>query len=123
AVGQAGPLLSTPTHRAGWIDPRVLASRTLKLGERSTDIFDQVLALLRLAPEHRSEALKTVATVAGEWGDALRYGLGGSPPSHIGPSAALWIAAARARTPRSDDALIDQHFPGLGPDAAQVARI
>jgi hypothetical protein len=122
AVGQAVLLLSAPTHGGGWIDPRVLAHRTVKLGNGAIDVYDQALALLRLAPEHRSEALKIVSKVEGEWSDAFRYALGASPPRKIGPSAPLWIAAARARSPRSDDPLVETSHPGLGPDAGRVAH-
>jgi hypothetical protein len=94
----------------------------VKLGTSTTDVYDQALALLRLAPEHRSEALKIVSKVEGEWSDALRYALGASPPKKIGPSAPLWIAAARARSPRADDVLVEASHPGLGPDAGRVAR-
>ncbi len=53
---------------------------------------------------------------------------GGSDPSRagaegetIGPSAALWAAAARARSPWSDDAAVEARHPGLGPDAGRAA--
>jgi hypothetical protein len=122
ATGTALPLLSAPTHSGGWIDPRVLAARTQQLGNGTTDVYDQVLALLRLAPEHRSDTLKKAMTEVSEWGEALRYALGASPPKKIGPSAGLWIAAARSRTPREDDSTMESRHPGFGPDAGKAAR-
>ena len=117
--GRAIPLLSTPTHLGGFIDPRVLVQRALA-GTDLTDAFDQILALHRLAPEHRAEALADAGPVAGEFGAALRHALGGDEA--IGPTAALWFAAARARSPLGDDALVEARHPGGGPNAAQAAR-
>jgi hypothetical protein len=83
--------------------------------------FDSVQALLRLAPDHRPAALSAAITLHGELGDAIRYALGGGGVQ-IGSNTALWIAAARARSPRGDDELLEAQFPNLGPDAARTAR-
>lgn len=99
----AATQFSAPTHRGAWIDPLVLVERAALAspGAPSLGLSDQILALLRLAPDHRAEALEAARNIAGEWGAALRYALGGSEP--IGKTAALWIAAARARAPFEDD--------------------
>ena len=99
----AATQFSAPTHRGAWIDPLVLVERAALAspGAPPLGLSDQILALLRLAPDHRAEALKVARNIAGEWGAALRYALGGNEP--IGKTAALWIAAARARAPFEDD--------------------
>jgi hypothetical protein len=117
-----GPLLSFPTHSGGWIDPRELVCRSRLLGAEPADTFDQVLALLRLAPEHRSEAWKAAQGIPGEWGQVLCYALGAPAEDGIGSTAALWIAAARARAPRADDQGVEARHPGLGPDTGVAAK-
>ena len=48
-----GPVLGTPTHRGGWIDPRVFVERmkSLDLGLWLVHKFDLIAGLLRLAPD------------------------------------------------------------------------
>ncbi len=53
-------------------------------------------------------------------GAAIRYALG-SKKEPIGDSAPLWVAAARSRSPWSDDPAVLARHPGLGPDAGQAA--
>jgi hypothetical protein len=116
------PLWSAPTHRGGWIDPLALVQRLVawqKLGEEPPAI-DAVLALLRLAPDNRQQALKQMGKQPGEFADAVRYALGGE--AKIGKSVAIWVAAARARKPLADDPAVEKRFPGLGPDAGTAAR-
>jgi hypothetical protein len=123
ATGQAELLLSAPTHRGGWIDPIALVGR---IEERTRtvstpDVYDQVLAILRLAPERRKEARRRLDHVAGEFTQAVRYALGGDDDA-IGPTPPLWIAAARARAPFDDDPRVLARHPNLGPDAGAAAR-
>jgi Family of unknown function (DUF6493) len=124
AARQAAPLLSTPTHAGGWINPRVLVERIRQRygAPFADDEFDIELALLRLAPEHRDSALQAAGGLSGKFGAALRYALGSSDDEPIGSDASLWATAARARAPWADDPRVDQRFPGLGPDAALAAR-
>ncbi len=87
-------------------------------------VLEQSLALLRLAPDHREDALRMLddAKVAPcEFVDALRYALGAND-AKVGKTATLWASAARARAPFGDDALIEKHFPDLGPDCARATR-
>ncbi len=116
----ARPLLSAPTHRGGWIDPVRLAERHRQLVAlgKSAPVFDQALALLRLAPEHREAAVLQLTGCTDEFADALRYACG--EPVTIGPSAALWAAAARARSPWSDDLQVAGRHPDFGPDAGHA---
>jgi hypothetical protein len=119
----AAPLLSAPTHRGGWIGSCTLVERAKAYTgpQPQQDLHDQVLSLLRLAPEQRSTALRQAGTCKGEYGDALRYALGGKL-ARIGPTASLWAAAARARAPFADDEAVEKRHPGLGPDAGLAAR-
>ncbi len=55
-----------------------------------------------------------------EWARAIRYALG-APRFTRGDTAALWIAAARARSPWTDDERIEKAFPHHGPDAGRKA--
>lgn len=118
-AGRARPLLALPTHQGGWIDPRMLVERVAAAG--GWDLCDAVQALLRLAPDHRPEARAEAAALPGELGAALRYALGGE--AEIGKSAALWVAAARARAPMEDDPAVEARHPQLGPDAGLAPRL
>jgi hypothetical protein len=122
AQRRARPLLSAPTHLGGWIDPVTLAERWLawqSAGE-TPDLHEQVLALLRLAPEGRSQALKAVETLEGQAGDAVRFALGGAGPT--GRDTALWLAAWRSRQPFGDLPEFEKAHPKLGPDAGVTAQ-
>lgn len=77
--------------------------------------------MLRLAPERRAAALAEAASLEGEFGEALRYALGGNVDA-IGASEVLWVAAARARAPFADDERVEQRHPRLGPDAGLAAQ-
>jgi hypothetical protein len=120
---EAAPLLSAPTHAGGWLDPLVLVERVREWEElkAAPDIYDQVQALLRLAPDHRATALRQATKLAGEYGAAVRCALG-SRDVPVGPTAALWVAAARARDPFADAPAVERRHPGLGPDAGRAAR-
>jgi hypothetical protein len=122
AAGEAAPLLAAPTHAGGWIDPRELVRRALLLDslKHVADPGDQIQALLRLAPDCRAAAMKAAGKIAGEFGAAVRYALGAV--EKIGANPSLWVAAARARGPFTDDGCLEKEHPGLGPDAGQTAR-
>jgi len=112
-------LLSSAVGLTPPISPTQLTSSS-----NSDTVLDQCLALSRLAPDHRKEALaKLLATASGqaEFTEALRYALGDTSVQ-IGSSAPLWIAAARARAPFADDDAVERNFPGLGPDAGRAAQ-
>lgn len=115
--------LSIPTHRNGWIAPRALVSRMRAWQAAKHDIAtaDLILALLRLAPDGRAEALAAARDLTGETGGALRHALGGNDEK-IGKSAPIWVAAARARSPLEDDEAVEARFPGLGPDTGRAAE-
>jgi Family of unknown function (DUF6493) len=125
AERQPAPLLSAPTHLGGWIDPRELVERvrfwaTVRV---EPNRLDESLALSRLAPDRiaRTEALHRAANLGGPFAAALRHALGGDGET-VGADAGIWVAAARARAPREDDAAVEARHPGLGPDAGLAAR-
>jgi len=112
--------LCTPTDARGWIAAPVLVDRALDAV--APDPADQVLALLRLAPNARTAALRErLAGCTGEFAAALRHALG-SDGEQVGGSPALWAAAARARSPADDDARVAARHPDLGPAGAVAAR-
>ncbi len=99
----AAPLLAAPTHAHGWIDPRVLVARLRQLAERAIEppTFDLLQALLRLAPDHRPDALRDAASLPDVSGCAVRWAMGGADhPAVENDTGALWLAAGRARQPR-----------------------
>ena len=60
------PLLAAPTHAPAWIDPRVFVQRLVQWthAAEEPDPHDFIQALLRLAPDHRAEALAQLPTDA-----------------------------------------------------------
>ena len=121
ARGEAVALLSTPSHAGGWLAPAALCSRLQAKRPLGSDA-DRVLALLRLAPDGRTTTLEAAQHVPDELGAALRYALG-AQQEPLPQSAALWIAAARARAPHANDAVLAQRYSDLGPGGAQAARL
>ncbi len=122
ASGRTMPLLSAPTHLGGWIEPRVLVERWLvwqKAG-LDPDPHEQILALLRIAPEARDKALSAAKKLSGESGDAVRFALG--QKQNTGKNAGLWLAAWRSRQPYGDLPEFEAKHPRLGPDAGVAAQ-
>jgi hypothetical protein len=121
--GRSLPLLSAPTHTGAWLDPRELVGRWLAWQKAGVEpsLFEQVLALLRLAPENREDARAAAIDVQGEAGEALRCALGADVPT--GATAALWLAAWRSRQPFGDLPEFERAHPDLGPDAGRGARM
>lgn len=103
ANGRPVHLLATPTHAGLWIDARVLVDRAARIDDidNATTVIEQVQALLRLAPDHRKDALSAAKHLAGEFGSALRYALG-SDSEELGSNVPLWVAAIRARMPLTE---------------------
>ena len=99
--GRSAVMLSEPTHAGCWIDPREVVARSAQDELVPLGLADQCVALMRLSPEHRSEALAAAETLPGEWGAALRYALGGD--EEIGSTLSLWVAAACSRAPFGKD--------------------
>jgi hypothetical protein len=57
----------------------------------------------------------------GELAGAACYALGSERPA-FGNTAAVWVAAARARDPLADDPLVEKRFSDLGPGGGTAAR-
>jgi hypothetical protein len=116
------PLLSAPTHLGGWIEPCALVARWLAWQEArlKMDEHEQVLALLRLAPEGRDKALGAAKALKGESGRALQFALGDA--HKIENNTALWLAAWRSRKPHGDLPEFEAKYPRLGPDAGLAAQ-
>jgi hypothetical protein len=101
--GETVPVLAAPTHRRGWIDPRILVERVVAARPVDAELLslDFVQALLRLAPDFRPDALVAAQGIAPPFGGPLRWALGGDqgPGSKERCRAWWWVAAARARAP------------------------
>ncbi len=78
------------------------------------------MALLRLAPDHRGEALAAARDLRDEPGAAIRYAPLGKR-RRSGDSGCHLAAAAWPRSPWSDDPAVLGRHPGLGPDAGRAA--
>lgn len=123
AQGKRHPPLSTPTHQRGVIVVSELVARLrshLSL-DITSSIQEQALAILRLAPSGDDEDLAALRQMPDEpIVRALRHALGDDVL--IGPERALYCAAARVRSPRSDDIATLLKYGDLGPDGPQAAR-
>lgn len=99
-------LLSTPTHKGGWIDPRVWVDRLIARQHESglSNAMDFHLALLRLAPDNRAEALAKTVALGPQLRRIAGFALGADalPEKADQPWYALWITAARAHDPLKD---------------------
>lgn len=119
---EAAPLLACPTHRPGWIDPRVFASRLELYQQQGLEPakHDLIQGLLRLAPDHRAEVLARVADLPGQYASAFRFALGGPLEKSSLPAAVL-VAAGRARTPFAELGDLSSLPDVEGPDALTPA--
>jgi hypothetical protein len=129
-AGLVLPMLAAPTHNGGWIEPLILVRRLKAYQEQqrlvekggllalskpiqnlfrtfskaesafSNDDTEFIQALLRLAPDGRSIALKEAEAIKGMVGKALRYALGEGDLNSI-DKLPFAVAAFRSRTPRS----------------------
>jgi hypothetical protein len=105
-AGVAGPLLSAPTHEGGWIDAPILVERWCEIERlaREPDPLDVIQALLRLAPDRRSDAMRAARKLSHRFAAALRWAQGAdeASPKLDADSGPVWIAAARARVPQGN---------------------
>ncbi|MDB5674055.1 MAG: hypothetical protein JWM65_1037 [Sphingomonas bacterium] len=125
--GETRPLLSAPTHKGGWIDPLVWVERlTQSHGETTAESMDFRLSMLRLAPDHRLEALARAATLTAPLGQIANFALGGNARPIRADRAryAAWITAARCRDPHKDwsTELAPLHLNDQLPDGVRPAR-
>ncbi|TVS19870.1 MAG: hypothetical protein EA424_06890, partial [Planctomycetaceae bacterium] len=117
------PLLALPTHEHGWIDPRVFVERLRRLeaDDLTPSRLDFLVALSRLAPDHRQEALRKAVEIREPYGRIVRYSLGEDqyPTEADREWKHAWLAAGRSRSPRGT---LDELAPLELPDAANVIR-
>lgn len=132
AAGLGLTPLSAPTHRGGFIDPRQLVARiaACRQADAVLPLSEQVFALMRLVPasvdaDAARGALQQACTLRDQpVVQALRHALGDTVAvPHDDAAQALFVAAARIRSPRMDDPLTLAAFGGLGPDGPAAAQL
>lgn len=119
--GHRLPPMSTPTDNRGFVAVDKLIARygDYKSAKIEPGMTDMALALLRLAPESRVEALAGFAP-ENEHDRAISFALGGGEtPGEMGW---LWVAAAAARRPYEDQPAIAKKHGRGNPDAGTKAR-
>lgn len=120
------PLLSTPTHRGGWIDPVAWVRRLETVEASAANIMDSdmVRSLLRLAPDRRDEAWQLVDDDASPLSPRMKQlaNVAIKPTDTFDDlklddrwSIQVWIAAIRARDPWID---LKNHLP-----AEEIAQV
>ncbi len=103
--GRFSGLLSTPSHRGGWIAAATLVERARQTPE--VELHDGVQALLRLAPDGREAALSAAGDLEGVFGAALREALGGAPAEALAePYRAALDALAEAQQVRREPIVV-----------------
>jgi Family of unknown function (DUF6493) len=86
------PLLALPTDPRGWLDPAVLVSRARAAGGAIRRPVDTAVALARLAPSGRVEAVRDAADLPGDLGRAVRAALSGEE-AHGLPDVVVGVLA------------------------------
>ena len=128
AQGQPSPLLSTPSHSGGWIDPSIWVKRLQEAEAAGLryEPLDVCFSLLRLTPDNRASALAECEGLSGAYKRIAAFALGGDARLSLKDRAAydLWIAAARARDPYADwtDFLAPMKIIDPWPDSSEPAR-
>lgn len=120
------PLLCAPTDDRGFVATQTLIERILEYqaAAEPPSPYDLSLALLRLAPEGRDVAVKSLKPDS-EITRALVFALGGERKIgklNIGKTKWLWVAAAAARIPRTDDRRIAGIAGRAAPDIGVSAQ-
>ncbi len=115
------PLLSAPTDSRGFVAVEALLSRySLYKSERvNPGSVDTALALMRLSPDGRDDAVKALKP-DDEYECAFAYAIGADLKS--GRTKWLWVAAAAARIPYVDEPEVAKNFGSGFPDAGMNAR-
>lgn len=120
-AGHRLPLLSAPTDSRGFVAAGTLLARYAgyKAKRIQPGQLDTVLALMRLSPDGRSDVLKTLSP-DDEHERAFAFALGAE--ISVGRTDWLWVAAAAARLPYSDEPEISKRHGSGYPDAGTKAR-
>lgn len=132
ASGLGLSALSAATHLGGFLDPRQLVAR-LAACQRAGAILplsEQVFALMRLVPasvdaDAAREALQQAASLKDQpLLQALRYALGDAVDVPADRAVqALFVAAARIRSPGRDDGPTLAAYGSLGPDGPTAVQL
>lgn len=119
--GHQLPILSAPTDSRGFVAAEALLSRysAYKSVRVAPGPTDTALALMRLSPDDRDDALKALDP-ADEYERAFAFALGAEMSS--GKTKWLWVAAAAARLPYVDEPTIAKKHGSGYPDAGINAR-
>ena len=106
--------LKSITNAIGRVANTIFGGADAAAAQPEDEVYDECLAILRLAPDNRKEALALLISAQlprSEFVSAVRYALGDADVP-IGTSKLLWVAAARARSPFTDDPDVESKFPG-----------
>ena len=119
------PLLSTPTHSGGWIDPTIWVQRLQEIDSQKIDFLesDLIRSLLRITPDGRDRALQSLSgmNVSTRWQNLATLVLNLEMPNDKialddSWSPFVWMAAIRSR-----DAWINLREELSDEEKAQVA--
>ncbi|MEO1241050.1 MAG: DUF6493 family protein [Pseudomonadota bacterium] len=119
--------LSSPTHSDGWIDPLIWVERAKSLESQISHIDKQDIcySFLRLAPDNRTEAAKSLEDMPQEIRPLAEFcfKVTDEPVINTKKDAAAWVSAARARDPFGDwnSTLRKLNIPSDWPDGAYPA--
>lgn len=99
---RARPLLSTPSHVNGWLDPRIWVERLNLYHQYGWDIEknDLLVSLPRLSPQHKEEAYSILGETPLR--EFIAFALGISNAIDPKGDPVLWSTAARALNPNID---------------------
>ncbi len=120
--------LCTPTHSGGWIDPRIWVERAkaVSASGQKSDVPDVCYSMLRLEPDYRDEAAKSVDDLPQPWRAVGRFlfGVDDLPNLSVKIHPVVWICAARARDPFADwsAALSGLRLTEAAPDGLHPAQ-
>ena len=120
------PLICSPTNDGGFVAPQAVVERVSAYIEAkaSPSPYDLGIALMRLAPDGREAAVNSL-TPDCEFTRALHFALGGPLTLgrlSIGKTKWLWVAAATARLPRTDEPRISSIAGLKAPDVGLNAH-
>jgi len=93
-TGVRARLLALPTDDSDWVDPAVLAERAVSVGDEALNRpHDVAIAIARLAPWGRAEALKRLHDVPGTLAAVIRVACGGDDPIDEAPDVVRRMVA------------------------------
>lgn len=106
-AGDNTPLLSTPTHQPGWVDPEVLVQRLYIYQQKKVlpGKIDSELAIARCYLKGSTEAVrKAREMLIDEWQQLLLFLLGNDELMPQGPfyTPTLWLTASLSKWPKQE---------------------